>query len=217
MRPEKCGISTNLGPCDPASKSRYEFGAHKGQKNFKGAPNFFSPGPVHALHGPALRKRSFRFDDISAICWWILMQNSVLETLLVVDHMTEIWKWNFKIFVEKMASKIEIWWGKCTVPFWDQKIYERESPEKLYLSHSGKWMQVAFFLESLKYVYLNHSSKTIQIPDFSWSASNKFTWGLYGRIPNKNYPNYHKPEQRNLERQNIEKPLTIQSRVGRYL
>jgi hypothetical protein len=36
----------------PASKSRYEFGAQKGQKNFIGAPNFFLPEPVHALHGP---------------------------------------------------------------------------------------------------------------------------------------------------------------------
>jgi hypothetical protein len=30
------------------------------------------------------------FDDISAICWPILMQNSVLETLLVVNYMNEI-------------------------------------------------------------------------------------------------------------------------------
>jgi hypothetical protein len=30
------------------------------------------------------------FGDISAICWSILMQNSVLERLLVVDYMTEI-------------------------------------------------------------------------------------------------------------------------------
>ncbi len=29
-------------------------------------------------------------DDISAIFWPILMQNSVLETLLIVDYMTEI-------------------------------------------------------------------------------------------------------------------------------
>jgi hypothetical protein len=29
-------------------------------------------------------------NDISAICWPILMQNSVLERLLVVDYMTEI-------------------------------------------------------------------------------------------------------------------------------
>jgi hypothetical protein len=31
------------------------------------------------------------FNDISAICWPIWMQNSVLERLLVVDYMTEIW------------------------------------------------------------------------------------------------------------------------------
>jgi hypothetical protein len=31
------------------------------------------------------------FGDISAICWPILMQNTVLERLLVVDYMTEIW------------------------------------------------------------------------------------------------------------------------------
>jgi hypothetical protein len=30
------------------------------------------------------------FDDISVICWPIWMQNSVLESLLVVDYMTEI-------------------------------------------------------------------------------------------------------------------------------
>jgi hypothetical protein len=29
-------------------------------------------------------------DDISAICWSILMQNSVLERLLVANYMTEI-------------------------------------------------------------------------------------------------------------------------------
>jgi hypothetical protein len=31
------------------------------------------------------------FHDILAICWPILMQNSVLETSLVVNYMTEIW------------------------------------------------------------------------------------------------------------------------------
>jgi hypothetical protein len=30
-------------------------------------------------------------NDISAICWPIWMQNIVLERLLVVDYMTEIW------------------------------------------------------------------------------------------------------------------------------
>jgi hypothetical protein len=33
----------------------------------------------------------YSFDDISAICWPILVQNSVLETSLVVNYMTEIW------------------------------------------------------------------------------------------------------------------------------
>jgi hypothetical protein len=32
----------------------------------------------------------YSFDDISTICWPISMQNNVLETLLVVDYMTEI-------------------------------------------------------------------------------------------------------------------------------
>jgi hypothetical protein len=31
------------------------------------------------------------FGEISAICWMILMQNSVLERSLVVDYMAEIW------------------------------------------------------------------------------------------------------------------------------
>jgi hypothetical protein len=33
----------------------------------------------------------YSFDDISAICWPILTKNIVLERLLVVDYMTEIW------------------------------------------------------------------------------------------------------------------------------
>ncbi len=45
------------------------------------------------------------FDDISAICWPIWMQNSVLERLLVVDYMTEIPMWNFKNFMGKLGSK----------------------------------------------------------------------------------------------------------------
>jgi hypothetical protein len=32
----------------------------------------------------------FSFDEILAICWSILMQDTVLERLLVVDYMTEI-------------------------------------------------------------------------------------------------------------------------------
>jgi hypothetical protein len=43
LGPEKCGISTNLGPC--VEVYIYEFGAQKGQKNFIGAPNFFYRGP----------------------------------------------------------------------------------------------------------------------------------------------------------------------------
>jgi hypothetical protein len=31
------------------------------------------------------------FGDYLAICWSILMQDTVLESLLVVDYMTEIW------------------------------------------------------------------------------------------------------------------------------
>jgi hypothetical protein len=31
------------------------------------------------------------FDDMSAICWPILMQSTVLERLFVIDYMTEIW------------------------------------------------------------------------------------------------------------------------------
>jgi hypothetical protein len=33
----------------------------------------------------------YSFDNISSICWPILMQSSALETSLVVDYMTEIW------------------------------------------------------------------------------------------------------------------------------
>jgi hypothetical protein len=33
----------------------------------------------------------YSFGDISAICWSILIKNSVLETSLVGDYMTEIW------------------------------------------------------------------------------------------------------------------------------
>jgi hypothetical protein len=33
----------------------------------------------------------YSLDDISAICWPILMQSSVFERLLVADYMTEIW------------------------------------------------------------------------------------------------------------------------------
>ncbi len=43
------------------------------------------------------------------------MQYTVLERLLVVDYMTEIWMWNFKNFIGKLGSKIEICWksGIC--------------------------------------------------------------------------------------------------------
>jgi hypothetical protein len=55
------------------------------------------------------------FDDISAICWPILMQNTILERLLVVDYMPEIQMSNFKNFMEKLASEVEICWksGMC--------------------------------------------------------------------------------------------------------
>jgi hypothetical protein len=57
----------------------------------------------------------YSFDDISAICWRISMQNSILETLLVVDCMTEIWMWKFKNFMVKFGSEVVICWksGIC--------------------------------------------------------------------------------------------------------
>jgi hypothetical protein len=54
----------------------------------------------------------YSFDDISAICWPILMQSSVLETSLAVDYMPEIRMWNFKSFMGKLGFKVEIWWKK---------------------------------------------------------------------------------------------------------
>ncbi len=50
------------------------------------------------------------FGDISVISWPILMQSTVLERLLVVDYMFEIWMWNFKNFIGKLSSKAEICW-----------------------------------------------------------------------------------------------------------
>jgi hypothetical protein len=38
------------------------------------------------------------------------MRNSILETLLVVDYMTEIWMWNFKNFIPKSGTEVEICW-----------------------------------------------------------------------------------------------------------
>ncbi len=52
------------------------------------------------------------FDDISAICWSILMQNSALERLLVVDYMPGIRMWNFKNFMGKLGSEVQICWKK---------------------------------------------------------------------------------------------------------
>jgi hypothetical protein len=52
------------------------------------------------------------FKHISAICWPIWMENSVLERLLVVDYMTKVWIWNFKNFIPKLGSEVEIWWKK---------------------------------------------------------------------------------------------------------
>jgi hypothetical protein len=43
------------------------------------------------------------FDDISAICWLILMQDTVLEKFLVVENMTEIWIRNLQNFVLKLV------------------------------------------------------------------------------------------------------------------
>jgi hypothetical protein len=57
-----------------------------------------------------LRYHQNKVDDISAICWPILMQNSVLETSLFVDYMTEIWIRNFKNFMENLGSEVEICW-----------------------------------------------------------------------------------------------------------
>ncbi len=51
------------------------------------------------------------FHDISTICWWISMQNSVLERSLVVEYMTKIRMWNFKNFMVKLGSEIEICWN----------------------------------------------------------------------------------------------------------
>jgi hypothetical protein len=52
------------------------------------------------------------FDDISAICWSILMQDTVLERLLVVDYMTEIWIRNLQNFLLKLVPELEICWKK---------------------------------------------------------------------------------------------------------
>jgi hypothetical protein len=52
------------------------------------------------------------FDNISAIWWPILMQNTILERLLVIDYMIEIWIWNFKNFMQKLGSKVKICWKK---------------------------------------------------------------------------------------------------------
>jgi hypothetical protein len=43
-----------------------------------------------------------------------LMQIRVLERLLVVDHMTEIWIWKFEIFMLKLGSAVEICWKSET-------------------------------------------------------------------------------------------------------
>ncbi len=48
----------------------------------------------------------------STICWSISMQNSVLERLLVVDYMPEIWIGNSGNFMGKLSSEVEICWIK---------------------------------------------------------------------------------------------------------
>jgi hypothetical protein len=55
--PEKCG-SPQIW--NPALKSRYKFGAQKGQKIFIGAP-IFLPGPVYTLYGP---EHSIKFEGV---------------------------------------------------------------------------------------------------------------------------------------------------------
>ncbi len=47
---------------------------------------------------------------------WILMQNSVLERLLVVDYMTDIWIWNLQNFVLKLVSEVENCYKKKVGP-----------------------------------------------------------------------------------------------------
>jgi hypothetical protein len=41
-----------------------------------------------------------------------LKQDTVLERLLVVDSMTEIWIWNLQNFVIKLVLEFEICWKK---------------------------------------------------------------------------------------------------------
>ncbi len=68
------------------------------------------------------RDRLFQpsFGDISAICWWILMQNSVLETSLVVDYMIEIRIRNFESsgFQSWLPSLKEKFWTLRHLPFY---------------------------------------------------------------------------------------------------
>jgi hypothetical protein len=42
------------------------------------------------------------------------MQDTVLERSLVVEYTTEIWMWNFKNFMWKLSSKVEICWKRGT-------------------------------------------------------------------------------------------------------
>jgi hypothetical protein len=46
------------------------------------------------------------------------MQDSVLETLLVVDYTIEIWTQNLLNFIVKFGSKVEICW-KLKDPKWN--------------------------------------------------------------------------------------------------
>ncbi len=56
----------------------------------------------------------FSFDEILAICWPILMQDTVLESSLVVEYTAEIWIQNFKNFMAKFGFEIEICWKRGT-------------------------------------------------------------------------------------------------------
>jgi hypothetical protein len=60
-----------------------QYNSIKSNKKFVRKPWFFEFSHVF----------QHSFDDISAIRWPILMQSTVLERLLVVDYMFEIWMW----------------------------------------------------------------------------------------------------------------------------
>jgi hypothetical protein len=95
--------------CIQIDKQMAEISFKKGWKTWETwIKSWFS----NALFIRFLGEIQHSFDNISAICWPIWMQYSVFETLLVVDNMTEIWIWNFKYFMRKLGSEVEIWWKK---------------------------------------------------------------------------------------------------------